>query len=261
MKYQKIHTKIPNSLKPLKKLGQNFLIENSVVEKILLAAGDISNKNIIEIGPGLGMLTNEIKKNNPLSLTLIEYDTRFAEALNKIKADNIIWTDVLEVDFKQIAKASCIILSNLPYNISVELLYKLLPDFQLFESFIFMFQAEVANRISANPNSRAYGKLSVIMQTFANIEKILDVGPECFFPIPAVESTVLKITPITDNNDINITEYNSFLSKLFENKRKKLKKKLLGVISSIDEFVTDKNDLRAENITVEEYIKLFKLSK
>lgn len=261
MKYQKPHIKNPTSVKPLKKLGQNFLIENEVVEKILLAAGDITNKNIIEIGPGLGKLTREIEKNNPLNLTLIEYDTRFKEALNNIKVDNIIWANVLDVKFKEIARTPCMIISNLPYNISVELLYKLLPDFQLFESFIFMFQAEVGNRICAKPNSRAYGKLSVIMQTFANIEKVLDVSPESFFPIPAVESTVLKITPINNNNDINITEFNSFLSKLFENKRKKLKKKLLGVISNIDEFVSNKNDLRAENITVEEYIKLFKLSK
>lgn len=247
-------------IQPLKKFGQNFLINTSLITKIVSSAKDLENLNVIEVGPGPGILTREIVQHAPKSLTLIEYDSRIAPALQQFKDANIIFEDVLKVDFPQLALPPCCIISNLPYNISVELLYKLMPHFKLFEYFIFMFQKEVANRIKALPNTKEYGKLSVLMQTLSTVEEIAEVHPGSFYPAPSILSTVLRITP-KENNLSNISGFNNFLTILFENRRKKLKKKLSGIINIDDDFIKSKYDLRAEDLTPEEYMKLFEYIK
>lgn len=243
---------------PKKSLGQNFLINRSVIKRIVETCNDIKNVHVIEIGPGPGVLTRALKDACPLSLTLIEYDERFQDVLQSIGAEGIVFSDVLKVDLAKLVKRPCVFVSNLPYNISVNLLYKLMPIFNQIEYCVFMFQKEVADRIKAKPNTKDYGKLSVLMQTYCDIETVMQVSPGSFLPTPAVSSTILKITPLKPQPEVNCDLFNHFLTKLFENRRKKLKNKLKGIITSDDDLIASKYDLRAEDVTVHDYVELFK---
>lgn len=245
------------NLPPLKKFGQNFLINKGIVKKILDDAGDLSNRHVIEIGPGLGILTKEIIAKNPQRFTVIEFDTRFRDILSKSQIDQIIFQDVMLTNLEELTEPGTIILSNLPYNISVQLLYKLWPIFQSFDFFIFMFQKEVADRILALPNTKSYGKLSVFMQLYCDIQKVADLQPGSFYPAPAVSSTVLKIAPKQSAPVLSITKFNAFLTAMFENRRKKLQKKLNRLITTVDDFVISQYPKRAENLSPAEYLELF----
>lgn len=244
----------------LKNLGQNFLISQDVLSSIVGASGDLSQKHVIEIGPGPCTLTSCIAERSPKRLTLIEFDRRFESVIKKIGADELIFDDVLNVNLTPFFDDNTVIISNLPYNISVKLLYKLLSDIEKFDFFVFMFQKEVADRILATPNTKDYGKLSVLMQIFCQIERIIDVPPEAFRPAPSVSSTVLKITPVhlgPSISSINRGAFNQMLTKLFENRRKKLKKKLERFINCSGDFVSGMYDLRAEDISPSDYVLLY----
>jgi 16S rRNA (adenine1518-N6/adenine1519-N6)-dimethyltransferase len=184
-----------------KSLGQNFLIDRDILEKITTIV-PIKDKYILEVGPGTGNLTSFILKNYPKEMLVIEKDNELANKLNKTFNEKIkiINDDILNIDettlFKEKIKVT--VFGNLPYNISTEILSKWivnLKDDSWFDHLILMFQKEVADRIIAKSNSSAYGRLSILSNWRLNIEKICDIKPESFSPRPKINSSLLFFSP------------------------------------------------------------------
>ena len=173
-------------IKAKKSLGQNFLIDKKILEKIV-SITEIKNKTILEIGPGTGNLTSYILKKNPKKICVVEKDNELSINL-KSKFGNqlkIINDDVLKIDETNLFEDKVTVFGNLPYNISTEILSKWiinLKDNFWFECLILMFQKEVADRIIAKFNTANYGRLSIISNWKLNIKKICDIKPEAFFP-------------------------------------------------------------------------------
>ncbi len=233
-----------------KSLGQNFLIDKNIIKKIVNLV-KVKNKNIIEIGPGTGSLTEEILINNPKSMYLIEKDKNLFSQLNKKYKENkkikIFNFDILRFDLEKIIKKNTIILGNLPYNISSQILVKVLklkqwpPNFQ---SLVFMFQKELADKISGKYASKNYGRLSILTNYRLKIKEKFLVSPNCFFPKPKVISQVMhfqpkKIFPIKLKNMSNLEKVTNTL---FSNKRKMINKNIKKLL--------DYNDLRKININL-----------
>ena len=191
-----------------KSLGQNFLIDKNILEKIINTT-NIENKTILEVGPGTGNLTSYILKKNPKRLIVIEKDNELAKNL-EIKFNNqieILTDDVLKINENTLFKDKVTVFGNLPYNISTEILSKWIINLKdqnfWFDSLILMFQKEVANRILARINTSAYGRLTVLANWKLEIKKICDVKPSAFFPKPKIDSSILVFYPKNDFLNIN----------------------------------------------------------
>ena len=251
-------------IKAKKSLGQNFLIDKNVLEKITNTT-HISNKTVLEIGPGTGNLTSYILKKNPKKMFVIEKDNELASNLNNQfnKKINIINDDVLKIDETKLFKDKVIVFGNLPYNISTEILSKwiinLKNDFW-FECLILMFQKEVANRIIAEFNTSNYGRLSIICNWKLNIEKICDIKPESFSPRPKVNSSLLLFYP--KKSFIKIEDPNNLekITRIFFNQRRKMLKKPFNQVFNGNLKILDKLNinlnLRPQNLNFETYYKL-----
>ena len=247
-----------------KSLGQNFLIDKNILEKIINTT-DIHNKTILEIGPGTGNLTSYILKKNPKKLFVIEKDNMLAKDLankfnNKI---TIINEDVLKIDETLLFKEKVIVFGNLPYNISTEILSKwivnLKKDFW-FDSLVLMFQKEVADRIVAKTNTSNYGRLSIISNWKLNIKKICDIKSEAFYPKPKIDSSLLYFCP--KKNFVKINDANNLekVTRVFFNQRRKMLKKPFNQLFNGDQKVLDRLqinlNLRPQNLSLETYYKL-----
>ena len=216
-------------IKAKKSLGQNFLIDKNILEKIVNII-DIKDKNILEIGPGTGNLTSYILNKKPKKFFVIEKDDELAINL-KNKFDNkliIINDDVLNVDETNLSEDKLIVFGNLPYNISTEVISKWiinLGNHFWFDSLVLMFQKEVANRIIAKFNTSNYGRLSIICNWKLNIKKICDIKPESFSPKPKIESSLLFFYPKKDFIKIENPNNLEKITKIFFNQRRKMLKK------------------------------------
>ena len=251
-------------IKAKKSLGQNFLIDKNVLEKITNTA-KIENKLILEIGPGTGNLTSYILKKNPKKMIVIEKDIELAKNL-KNKFNNqlkIINQDVLKLDETNLFKDKVIVFGNLPYNISTEILSKWIKNLKddfWFDNLILMFQKEVANRIIAEFNTSNYGRLSIISNWKLNIKKILDIKRECFLPKPKVESSLLFFTP--KKNFVKIKDVNNLekITRTFFNQRRKMLKKPFNQLFNGNQKIIDKLkidlNLRPQNLSLDTYYKL-----
>ncbi len=247
-----------------KSLGQNFLIDKKVLEKITDTA-DIENKIVLEIGPGTGNLTSYILKKNPKKLFVIEKDNKLAKDLeNKFYNQiTIINDDVLKINETHLFKEKVIVFGNLPYNISTEILSKWIINLKesfWFESLILMFQKEVADRIVAEFNTPNYGRLSIICNWKLNIKKICDIKPEAFYPKPKIDSTLLYLLPKKNFIKINDPSYLEKLTRVFFNQRRKMLKKPFNQLFNGDQKVLDKLkidlNLRPQNLNLDTYYKL-----
>jgi 16S rRNA (adenine1518-N6/adenine1519-N6)-dimethyltransferase len=183
-----------------KSLGQNFLLDLNLIGRIARAAAPLDGVNVVEIGPGPGGLTRALLASGVASVTAIERDPRCVEALEELVAayrDRLRVTagDALTIDPKALVPAPRKIIANLPYNIATALLLQWLPDLAAYESLTLMFQKEVAARLTAEPRSHAYGRLSVLVQWTARATALFDVAPRSFVPAPKVTSTLVRIEP------------------------------------------------------------------
>ena len=251
-------------IKAKKSLGQNFLIDKNVLEKITNTT-NIENKSILEIGPGTGSLTSYILKKNPKKMIVIEKDIELAKNL-KNKFNNqltIINEDVLKIDETNLFKDKVIVFGNLPYNISTEILSKWIKNLKddfWFDNLILMFQKEVANRIIAEFNTSNYGRLSIISNWKLNIKKILDIKRECFLPKPKVESSLLFFTP--KKSFVKIKDVNNLekITRTFFNQRRKMLKKPFNQLFNGNQKIIDKLkidlNLRPQNLSLDTYYKL-----
>ena len=183
-------------IKPKKSLGQNFLIDQNILKKIVSLI-KLKDKSILEIGPGTGNLTSYILKNNPKKVIVVEKDKFLASHLEKKFKSKIIIIndDILKINEKELSHKRLIVFGNLPYNISTEILAKWITNLDnknfWFDSLILMFQKEVADRILSKFNSSNYGRLTILTNWKLEIEKICDIKPGSFFPKPKVDSSLL----------------------------------------------------------------------
>ena len=188
-------------LKFKKSLGQNFLIDKNIINKITRLDG-IKGKSILEIGPGSGNLTNSLLKKKPNEIVLVEKDKKFCEDLSKKFRNEenckIYNDDILTFNLKKFSKPKSVIFGNLPYNISTQILIKFIkintwPPF--YDKLIFMFQKEVADRILAKSNTKKYSRISVISNFRFNITENFTISKNCFFPKPKVDSKIIIFKP------------------------------------------------------------------
>ena len=251
-------------IKAKKSLGQNFLIDKNILEKITNTT-KITNKIVLEVGPGTGNLTSYILKKNPKKLFVIEKDNQLAIDL-KNKFNNqisIIHEDVLKIDETNFFKNKLIVFGNLPYNISTEIISKWiinLKDKFWFECLVLMFQKEVADRIIAELNTSSYGRLSIICNWKLNIRKICDIKPESFFPKPNVNSSLLFFYPKKNFVKINNPNNLEKVTRIFFNQRRKMLKKPFNQLFNGNQKILNKLkidlNLRPQNLSLDTYYKL-----
>ena len=251
-------------IKAKKSLGQNFLIDRNILEKIVNTT-TVTDKTILEVGPGTGNLTSFILKNSPKKMFVIEKDDNLANSLNENFKDQItiINDDILNVDENSLFNEKVTVFGNLPYNISTEILSKWIinsKDIFWFDHLILMFQKEVADRIIAKFNTSTYGRLSILSNWKLNVEKICDIKPESFSPRPKIDSSLLFFSPKKNFYKIKDPKNLEKITRVFFNHRRKMLKKPFNQLFNgnqkvLDEFKIDLN-LRPQNLDFDTYYQL-----
>lgn len=259
---------VDNQISAKKRFGQNFLHDKNIIRQIVRASKP-ENKNIIEVGPGPGLLTKILLESGTKSIFAIEKDESFLPILNNLKKESLtkfdfLIADVLKVDLDNLIEGNYSVVSNLPYNISVPFIISLIEQEQpvKWESLTLTVQKEVADRMLADINSKQYGRLSVLIQWRSFIEKICDIKPTCFIPEPKVMSTVIRIRPKNYIKKPSIRSFQKVVSAAFGFRRKTLKRSLgqLGIDGeslAIKAGINPK--LRAQNLTVDNFCDLAKI--
>jgi len=253
-------------IKPKKNLGQNFLTDRNILEKVINSTS-IEGKNILEVGPGTGNLTSLILQKNPKKFFVVEKDNYLANKLkNNFKEKLIIINDdILQINEKSLLEEKLTVFGNLPYNISTEILTKWILNLQdtfWFDHLILMFQKEVANRIIAKFNTPVYGRLSILTHWKLDVEKICDIKPESFYPIPKVDSSLLFFTPKTNFFVLKNSKNLEKITRIFFNHRRKMLKKPFNQLFNGNQKILDKLkinlSLRPQNLDFDTYYKLTK---
>ena len=259
---------VDNQISAKKRFGQNFLHDKNIIRQIIRASKP-ENKNIIEVGPGPGLLTKILLESGTKSIFAIEKDESFLPILNNLKKESLtkfdfLIADILKVDLDNLIEGNYSVVSNLPYNISVPFIISLVEQEQpvKWESLTLTVQKEVADRMLADINSKQYGRLSVLIQWRSFIEKICDIKPTCFIPEPKVMSTVIRIRPKNYIKKPSIESFQKVVSAAFGFRRKTLKRSLgqLGIDGeslAIKAGINPK--LRAQNLTVDNFCDLAKI--
>ena len=251
-------------IKAKKSLGQNFLIDQNIIEKILDVV-EIKNKSILEVGPGTGNLTSKILKKNPKKLIVIEKDDRLIDLLRNSFGSkiNIINEDVLKVDENFLVEEKLSVFGNLPYNISSEILCKWILNIKensWFDCLILMFQKEVADRIIAKFDTKNYGRLSILANWKLDIEKICDVKPTSFSPVPKVDSSILFFKPKKNFFKFNNPKNLEMITRIFfMHRRKMIKKPYNQLFENNTEIASKLNinlNLRPQNLDFETYFRI-----
>lgn len=249
-----------------KRLGQNFLIDDSIVARIVQSLDPRPGDNVVEIGPGRGALTEYLSHVGCL-VTAIEFDRDLIPMLKaKFRQKEnikIIAGDFLKISADELPRHMKII-GNLPYNISTVILERLFEFRTAIEAAVFTVQSDVADRLTTRSGSRDYGSLSVIMSAGFDIELLFKIGPDSFKPVPEVMSSVIKLTP-ADRMPNDFDEFRSFIRACFRQKRKTLNNSMqLGLnlpkydIMTLIDKAGFKNDIRPEQLTFDDYMKLYK---
>ncbi len=250
-------------LKPKKSLGQNFLHDKNIINKIIIASKIGSNDEVLEIGPGTGNLTKFIISQKPKKIYVIEKDENLVRDLEKqySKKINIIKKDILKISYEFYSGKKFLILGNLPYNISTKILSNFCINNKLnISRMILMFQKEVAERILANVNSKDYSRITILSKWKFDIKKITDVSPNSFFPKPKVNSSVLEFIPKKKIHKIKDPKNLEKITKVFFNQRRKMIKKPINFLFKnfkfdYKKFNIDPSD-RPQNIDVNSYLKI-----
>ena len=253
---------------PKKSLGQNFLIDKNIIKKIINLS-NIQNRHVIEIGPGNGELTDEIIKNKPKSITLIEKDFDLTKKLKRKYSENqnliIFNDDILKFNLEKIIKKESMIIGNLPYNISSQILVKIIkfkkwpPNFF---DLIFMFQKELGEKIIGLYQTPNYSRISILANSRLKVIKKFFVSPNCFRPIPKITSMVIHFKPKSTLLSIkNILKLEEITKIFFSNKRKMINKNIKKLLTQ--KQIKSLNQLnlksRPSELKPEMYYKITKL--
>ena len=253
-----------------KALGQNFLLDQNITEKIIRLSlekqglENFSNFDVLEIGPGPGGLTRAILQKTPRTLTVVEMDERCIQIMQELNAFglakmNILNQDALKTSVQSLGLEHTQVVSNLPYNISVPLLTGWLKEIEHIEALTLMFQKEVADRICAVPQTKAYGRISVLAQLTCSVERLCTLNPECFVPAPKIYSTVLLFRPLKNQPNKNLLKRVEYLTGLaFSMRRKMLRQSLKSVphIEQICQTLHIEMSKRAEELLPEQYLQI-----
>ena len=240
-----------------KALGQNFLLDLNLTGRIARSAGDLSGVTVIEIGPGPGGLTRALLNSDAAAVVAVERDSRCIVALaDLVEASEgrlrLIEGDALEVDPEAIAPAPRAIVANLPYNVATPLLIGWLKRIEQFRSLTLMFQREVADRLSAKPGTKAYGRLSVISQWRAEVRPMFNLPARAFTPPPKIKSTVVQLIPRAVPEPAEFSEMEAVTAAAFGQRRKMLRASLksLGNAEALIEEAGLIPTQRAEEVPV-----------
>ena len=240
-----------------KNLGQNFLISDLVIDQIIKYLSIEDNQNIIEIGPGRGAISFHIF-NKTKNYFGIEKDQDMLKYLYpKIDEKNIILDDILKINFSSLFEEKFKLVGNIPYNISSKILEKIVDNREKFISVYLMIQKEVADRIVALEGSKAYGRLSIFIQIFFEVEILFEIPPECFSPKPKVVSSFIKLVPRKEiSYDIKDYEsFSKFVKKIFNSRRKKI----VNNINVPKKFSNPLLQERAEDLSINKIVMLYNL--
>ena len=250
---------------PKKNLGQNFLIDENVIDQIIDIANISREDSVLEVGPGTGALTKKIIEKKPKEITVIEKDKRLADSLRENFSEKIqvINQDMLNFSYNDYSDKNLIIFGNLPYNISTQILAKWIKMRELnkfSKKFILMFQKEVADRIIAESNSKKYGRISILSNWRMKIYKIIDVEPSSFKPIPKVKSTLLVFVPKKNFFKFRDPKNLEYVTNIFFSQRRKMIKKPLKFLFENFDEVSKKLSLnlslRPQNLNNDTYYKI-----
>lgn len=254
--------------KPRKRFGQNFLVDEGVVNRIVRSIGPRKTDHIVEIGPGQGAITG-LLVDACKQLDVVELDRDLIPML-KVRFDrhesfHVHEADALKFDFAQLiennspSKQTLRIVGNLPYNISTPLIFHLLAHEHMIEDMHFMLQKEVVLRLAAKPGEKNYGRLSVMAQYRCDIEDVFDVLPESFNPVPKVMSAIVRLTPHQNLPAVakNETHLENLVKLAFQQRRKTLRNAIKSLLENCDEasLSIDLN-LRAERLSVADFVQL-----
>ena len=254
---------------PKKSLGQNFLIDENIIRKIINIPDLKKNNIILEIGPGYGALTKELINFDSKIIYAVEKDKILYEFLknkfSNFKNLKLINSDILDLLKKNKLKKNVIVFGNLPYNISTQILASFItlkkwPPW--YDSLILMFQKEVADRIIAKPGSKNYGRLSILTNWLTKSSKLFDVPSDAFIPRPKVKSTVIQLKPLSKPlYDVSFESLEKLTHIAFSKKRKMLKTSLKEINGKdILEQLNISPHLRPENLSIVEFCKIAKRS-
>lgn len=241
---------------PKKRLGQNFLSDKSIASQIVSFLSIEKTQTIIEVGPGMGVLTKEILNLKNVEKIFIELDSECCNYLIKTFPDiegSLLNYDFLKFNIKKL-KSPISIIGNFPYNISSQILFKIYENKEIIHEMIGMFQLEVAERICSSSGNKKYGIMSVLIQAFFNVEILLKIKPESFLPVPKVNSAVIKVVKYRDKINCDEILFKKIIKSAFNQRRKKLKNSLKGFkkIENLKEHSIFEK--RAEELDVDDYI-------
>ena len=255
-----------HDLRADKRLGQHFLLDTNLLDRIVVTAGDLDGKMVLEVGPGPGGLTRAVLKTGAKRVVAIERDPRCVAALSELVEAaegrlTLIQADALEADLAELADGQKFaIIANLPYNVGTALLLRWLDQLDHVSSMTLMFQREVADRLLAKPGNRSYGRLSVLIPWLLEIERLINLPAKAFVPPPKVASTVIGLTPRkqplfeADRKTLERT-----LAAAFSQRRKMLRSSLKSLLSDPIPVLTAADidpSARAEQIDIEGFCRL-----
>ncbi|BCA97090.1 ribosomal RNA small subunit methyltransferase A [Legionella antarctica] len=248
---------------PRKRFGQNFLQNRHTIDGILRAIDPQPKDNMLEIGPGLGALTQPLLRKLE-HLTAVEIDTDLYQYLAQLPITQgklqLISADALTIDYSQFG-SDLRVVGNLPYNISTPILIHLLQFAPFIKDMYFMLQKEVVDRMAAAPGCKAYGRLSVMLQYHCDVAHLFDVPPEAFEPPPKVDSAVVRLIPFQTSpfEQVAVEQLERLVASAFAMRRKTLTNNLKGIISfaQLTDLGVD-GGKRPEQISVAEYVQLAK---
>jgi 16S rRNA (adenine1518-N6/adenine1519-N6)-dimethyltransferase len=261
---------IKYDIKASKRLGQNFLVDRNISNKIIRQINLSHTKILLEIGPGLGSLTELILEMPTERVIVVEYDRNCLNYLHELGKKypklEILHMDALKVDEIEFIKNRFIIVSNLPYNISVILTLKWLDISENIDHMVLMFQKEVAERITAKPCTKSYGAVSIFIQYLCDAIICFDVPPTCFSPAPKVTSSVVKLIPKKDITErLKIYQnIKTICNKTFNQRRKMLRNTLKDLFPNPKltlESIGLHAEMRPEELSVENFATLAEMLK
>jgi len=249
--------------KARKRFGQNFLQDSRIIHQIVMAIDPLANEHLVEIGPGQGAITEPLL-DAQCQLDVVELDRDLVERLNirfsHIDRFTLHSADALTFNFAALDHDKPLrIIGNLPYNISTPLLFHLLTQASHIKDMHFMLQKEIVNRLQAQPGSKQFGRLSIMVQLHCQVEALFDVEPECFHPQPKVMSSIVRITPYTKQkytiDDIELFE--KIVKTAFSQRRKTIRNTLKNIC---DDSALETADIspssRAEALSIDDFVNL-----
>lgn len=243
-------------MKAKKHFGQHFLTNTATAERIANALGDVSNERVLEIGPGMGILTQHLR-NKSGEFKVVEIDPEAAELIkDKWPEQEIILLDFLKLDMHKVYDTPFHIIGNFPYNISSQIVFKIIENAPLVKSWVGMFQLEMGERLYAEPHSKKYGILSVLLPFYYKVSKVMILAPGAFNPPPKVKSIVLHAVPSEHKMKCDEKMLFRIVKTAFNQRRKVLANSLSSILPKEVLNTSQFANLRPENLTYTDFEEL-----